>query len=60
HYRSEVNDLDVEIIDLTGKRLFRKHIQNTGATTIHPGLARGVYLLRISNGTEFRVGKFFY
>ncbi|NEN22790.1 hypothetical protein G3O08_04655 [Cryomorpha ignava] len=60
-YRSEVELLKVEVFDLLGKRLFVDEIQNeAGRNTIRPYLARGAYLLRLSNGVEVVSGKFFY
>jgi len=53
--------LTVEIYDLTGRRLFGDILENEeGRSVIYPNLARGVYLLRLSQGREQVVRKFFY
>ena len=60
-YRSEVELLSVEIFDLLGKRIYTDKIENaSGQSFIEPSLARGIYLLRLSNGLDAETVKFFY
>ncbi len=60
-YRAIAPYLTVEILDLTGKRVFADLLANEeGRSIIHPSLARGTYLLRLSNNRESVVKKFFY
>lgn len=60
-YRSEAEVLGVEIFDLVGKKIYHSQINNNnGFSTIHPNFARGIYLLRLSNGFEAVTEKFFW
>ncbi len=60
-YRSEAPRLHAAVFDLLGQQLFQAGIDNTnGRSVIYPSLARGVYLLRLSNGVEEKVMKFFW
>jgi len=44
-----------------GKRIFIDKIENaSGQSLIQPSLARGIYLLRLSNGIDVETMKFFY
>ena len=60
-YRAVAPYLTVEIFDLAGKRIFGDLIDNyEGQSVIYPNLARGTYLVRLSNGRDFAAGKFFW
>ncbi|HKL03860.1 MAG TPA: T9SS type A sorting domain-containing protein, partial [Cryomorphaceae bacterium] len=59
-YLSENQFLTVEIYDLAGKRVHQQRIENRGNSLIYPNLARGVYLIRLSNRNEMVTRKFFY
>lgn len=60
-YRSEAPRLTVKVFDLLGKQLFQTGIENVnGRAVIYPSLARGVYLLRLSNGVDEKVVRFFW
>jgi hypothetical protein len=50
----------IEIFDLLGKRVHVESLENggNGFGTIYPDLARGAYLLRLSNGEEMATEKF--
>jgi autotransporter-associated beta strand protein len=59
-YRSTAPYVVVEIYDLLGKRIHGELIENygNGFATIHPDLARGAYVLRLSHGSEMDAEKF--
>jgi hypothetical protein len=59
-YTSENPFLSLEIFDMTGQLVHRQRIENNGNTLLHPNIARGVYLLRLSNGSQMASEKFFY
>jgi len=59
-YTSENPFLALEIFDMTGQLVHRQRIENKGNTLIHPNIARGIYLLRLSNGSQMATEKFFY
>lgn len=60
-YRAVAPYLTVEIFDLAGKRIFGDLIDNSeGQSVIYPNLARGTYLVRLSNGRDVAAGKFFW
>ncbi len=61
NYRAHAAHLSVEVFDLLGKQLFSKWIENAGGgAVISPSLARGIYILRLGNGADARMLKFFY
>ena len=59
-YRATAPYVLVEIYDLLGKRIHGELIENygNGFSTIHPDLARGAYILRLSHGSEMDSEKF--
>jgi hypothetical protein len=59
-YRATAPYVVVEIYDLLGKRIHGELIENygNGFSTIHPHLARGAYILRLSHGSEIDSEKF--
>ena len=59
-YRSSAPYVVVEIYDLLGKRIHGELLENygNGFATIHPDLARGAYVLRLSHGSETDAEKF--
>jgi autotransporter-associated beta strand protein len=59
-YRSTAPYVVVEIYDLLGKRIHGELLENygNGFATIHPDLARGAYVLRLSHGSEMDTEKF--
>jgi len=59
-YTTENPFLSLEVFDMTGKMVHRQRIENNRNTLIHPNIARGVYLLRLSNGSQMATEKFFY
>ncbi len=61
-YRSAAPYLVVEIYDLLGKRVHGEILENygNGFSIIHPNLARGAYVLRLSHGTDMDSEKFVY
>lgn len=59
-YTSENPFLFVEVYDMTGQLVHKKRIENDGNTLLHPNIARGIYLLRLSNGNQMASEKFFY
>jgi hypothetical protein len=61
-YRSTAPYLVVEIYNMLGQRVHGELIENggNGFNIIHPGLARGAYVLRLSHGSEMDSEKFVY
>ncbi|MCZ4409813.1 autotransporter-associated beta strand repeat-containing protein [Cryomorphaceae bacterium 1068] len=59
-YRSTAPYVVVEIYDLLGKRIHGELLENygNGFATIHPDLARGAYVLKLSHGSEMDTEKF--
>ena len=59
-YRSTAPYVVIEIYDLLGKRIHGELLENSGNSfgTIDPDLARGVYVLRLSDGAEMDSEKF--
>lgn len=59
-YRSTAPYVVIEIYDLLGKRIHGELLENSGNSfgTIDPDLARGVYVLRLSDGAETDSEKF--
>jgi hypothetical protein len=59
-YRSTAPYVVVEIYDLLGQRIHGELLENygNGFATIHPDLARGAYVLRLSHGSEMDAEKF--
>jgi len=61
-YHSAAPYVMVEIYDLLGKRVHGELLENYGSGfgTIHPGIARGAYLLKISHGEKIDTEKFLW
>ena len=59
-YTSDNPFLTLEIFDMTGKRVHSQSLENEANSIIYPNIARGVYLLRLSNGNHMASEKFFY
>ncbi|MFT4770816.1 MAG: hypothetical protein ACI9D1_000841 [Cryomorphaceae bacterium] len=59
-YRATSPYVVVEIYDLLGKRIHGELIENygNGFSTIHPDLAKGAYILRLSHGSKMDSEKF--
>jgi hypothetical protein len=61
-YRSTAPYVVVEIYDMLGKRIHGELVENygNGFTRIHPDLARGAYVLRLSHGKQMDAKRFVY
>ncbi len=53
------NDYNVEIYNLSGVKLFEKHLNNQGINKMEMNLANGVYIVKVHNGDNTKVTKVF-